>query len=34
MFFTHFNMNTHPFAENPPIDWLLTDSRFEQALAK
>jgi type II secretory pathway predicted ATPase ExeA len=34
MFFTHFNMNTHPFAENPPIDWLLTDSRFEQALAR
>ncbi len=34
MFLTHFNMNAHPFAENPPIDWLLTDSRFEQALAR
>jgi general secretion pathway protein A len=34
MFLTHFNMNTHPFTENPPIDWLLTDSRFEQALAR
>jgi len=34
MFFTHFSMNTHPFAENPPIDWLLTDSRFEQALGR
>lgn len=27
-------MSAHPFAENPPIDWLLTDSRFEQALAR
>ncbi len=34
MFLTHFNMSTHPFAENPPIEWLLTDSRFEQALAR
>lgn len=34
MFLTHFNMSVHPFAENPPIDWLLTDSRFEQALAR
>ncbi len=34
MFLTHFNMSAHPFAENPPTDWLLTDSRFEQALAR
>ncbi len=34
MFLTHFNMNAHPFAENPPIEWLLADSRFEQALAR
>lgn len=34
MFLTHFNMTTHPFSENPPADWLLTDSRFEQALAR
>lgn len=34
MFLTHFNMSAHPFAENPPIDWLLTDNRFEQALAR
>lgn len=34
MFFTHFSIDCHPFTENPPIDWLLTDSRFEQALAR
>lgn len=34
MFLNHFNMSTHPFAENPPLEWLLTDSRFEQALAR
>lgn len=34
MFLTHFNMSAYPFAENPPIDWLLTDNRFEQALAR
>lgn len=34
MFLTHFNLECHPFAENPPIKWLLTDSRFEQALAR
>jgi general secretion pathway protein A len=34
MFLTHFNMSAHPFTENPPIEWLLTDSRFEQALAR
>lgn len=34
MFLTHFNMDTHPFTENPPLEWLLTDSRFEQALAR
>jgi general secretion pathway protein A len=34
MFLNHFNMSAHPFSENPPIDWLLTDDRFEQALAR
>lgn len=34
MFLNHFKMNAHPFTENPPKDWLLTDSRFEQALAR
>jgi len=34
MFLNHFKMSTHPFAENPPTDWLLSDSRFEQALAR
>ncbi len=34
MFLNHFKMSHHPFTENPPTDWLLTDSRFEQALAR
>ena len=34
MFFNHFQMTDNPFAENPPADWLLTDDRFEQALAR
>ena len=34
MFLTHFNLNAHPFAENPPVNWLLADNRFEQALAR
>ncbi len=34
MFFHHFQMTDNPFAENPPTDWLLTDERFEQALAR
>lgn len=34
MFFNHFHMQDNPFAENPPAEWLLTDERFEQALAR
>jgi len=34
MFLSHFNLECHPFVENPPIDWLLTDNRFEQALSR
>lgn len=34
MFLSHFNLTHHPFMENPPIDWIMTDPRFEQALAR
>ena len=34
MFLDHFSLNAHPFAENPPINWLLHDPRIEQALAR
>jgi general secretion pathway protein A len=34
MFLNHFSLNAHPFAENPPIQWLLRDPRMEQALAR
>lgn len=34
MFLSHFNLTHHPFMENPPIDWILTDPRFQQALAR
>ncbi len=34
MFLNHFSLNTHPFAENPPIEWLLRDPRIDQALAR
>ena len=34
MFLSHFNLTQHPFMENPPMDWILTDPRFEQALAR
>ncbi len=34
MFLNHFSMTGHPFAEKPPTDWLLTDDRFNQALAR
>ena len=34
MFLSLFNLTQHPFMENPPIDWILTDPRFEQALAR
>jgi general secretion pathway protein A len=34
MFTNCFQMNAHPFSENPPLDHLLKDQRFTQALAK
>ncbi len=34
MFLNHFALTAHPFAEKPPIDWLLRDERTEQALAR
>lgn len=34
MFLDHFSLSAHPFAENPPINWLLHDPRIEQALAR
>ena len=34
MFLNHFSLSAHPFAENPPITWLLHDPRIEQALAR
>ena len=33
MFLNHFSLNNHPFTENPPIQWLLSDPRIDQALA-
>lgn len=34
MFLPHFNMTQHPFTEHPPIEWLLTDERFSEGLAR
>jgi len=34
MFLNHFQMTMHPFAEKPPVEWLLQDSRFQEALAR
>jgi general secretion pathway protein A len=34
MFLNHFALAAHPFAEKPPIEWLLRDERTEQALAR
>lgn len=34
MFLTHFNMTQNPFAERPPIEWLLKDERTAQGLAR
>ena len=33
MFLDHFSLLAHPFAENPPIDWLLRDEHTDRALA-
>jgi general secretion pathway protein A len=32
MFFTHFHLTEHPFAENPKTEAILCDERFEKAL--
>ena len=34
MFLNHFALTAHPFAEKPPLDWLLRDERINQALAR
>lgn len=34
MFLKHFQMTQHPFAEKPPVEWLLQDDRFQEALAR
>ena len=34
MFLNHFALTDHPFAEKPPIEWLLRDERIDQALAR
>ena len=33
MFLDHFSLLSHPFAENPPIDWLLRDEHSDRVLA-
>jgi general secretion pathway protein A len=34
MFLNHFNLNSHPFTEKPPLQWLLRDEHTDQALAR
>lgn len=34
MFLDHFKMSAHPFQETPPIEWILSDPRFAQSLAR
>jgi len=34
MFLNHFNLHSHPFAEKPPLKWLLRDEHTDQALAR
>jgi general secretion pathway protein A len=34
MFLNHFSLNSHPFTEKPPIQWLLRDEHTDQALAR
>jgi len=34
MFLNHFDLNSHPFTEKPPIQWLLRDEHTDQALAR
>jgi len=32
MFLNHFNFNAHPFAEHPPVHFILRDSRIQDVL--
>jgi general secretion pathway protein A len=34
MFLNHFKMNDHPFQERPPLEWILSDTRVAQSLAR
>ncbi len=34
MFLNDFSLNSHPFTEKPPIQWLLRDEHTDQALAR
>ncbi len=34
MFLNHFKMNSHPFQERPPVEWILNDHRISQSLAR
>jgi general secretion pathway protein A len=34
MFLNHFALTAHPFAEKPPLQWLLRDESIDQALAR
>ena len=34
MFLDHFDLNSHPFSEKPPIAWLLRDANTDQGLAR
>ena len=34
MFLNHFDLKSHPFAEKPPIQWLLPNEHTDQALAR
>ena len=34
MFLDHFDLNSHPFSEKPPIAWLLHDANTDQGLAR
>ena len=34
MFLDHFDLNSHPFIEKPPIAWLLRDENTDQSLAR
>jgi general secretion pathway protein A len=33
MFLNHFSLHSHPFVENPPIEWLLRDEHTDRVLA-